>query len=102
MGIDELIGSKRDAIRAIAAKHGAYNLRVFGSVSRGDAGPESDIDLLFDHDPAKRTPWFPGGLIADLEAALGRRVDATTADGLHPLIRERVLWEAVPLLGNST
>lgn len=60
---------------AIAQKHGAYNVRVFGSVGRGEATQESDIDLLVDYDLEKITPWFPGGLLLDLEQLLNRKVD---------------------------
>lgn len=60
---------------AIAQKHGAYNVRVFGSVARGEATPESDIDLLVNYDLEKITSWFPGGLLLDLEQLLNRKVD---------------------------
>jgi predicted nucleotidyltransferase len=96
MGIDELICSKQDVIRRIAERHGAKNVRVFGSVARGEAGPESDVDLLVEAGP-RTSPWFPGGLIADLEALLGRRVEVVTERGLVPELRERVLREAVPV-----
>jgi predicted nucleotidyltransferase len=95
MGVELLQGSRED-IQRIAAKHGAYNVRVFGSFARGEAGPQSDLDLLISVGP-KTTPWFPGGLVADLEQLLGRRVDVLTENGLSPLIRDRVLNEAVPL-----
>jgi predicted nucleotidyltransferase len=96
MDIRDLIRSKRDVIRRIAAGHGARNVRVFGSVARGEARPESDVDLLVDAGPAT-SAWFPGGLVADLEAELGRRVDVVTERGLAPELRERVLREAVPV-----
>ena len=95
MGV-ELLYERREDIRRIAAKHGAYKVRVFGSFARGDAGPKSDLDLLISVGP-KTTPWFPGGLVAELEQLLGRRVDVLTENGLSPLIRDRVLSEAVPL-----
>ena len=95
MGV-ELLQAKREEIRRIAARHGAYNVRIFGSFARGDAGPQSDLDLLISVGP-KTTPWFPGGLVADLEQLLGRRVDVLTENGLSPLLRDRVLSEAVPL-----
>ena len=91
-----LIRLNRDDILKIAAKHGVRNVRVFGSVARGDAGPHSDVDFLVDAGPAT-TSWFPGGLIVDLEALLGRRVEVVTEHGLHPLLRESVLREAVPI-----
>lgn len=96
MGIEDVLGGKREEILRIAGRHGAYNLRVFGSVARGEAGPTSDLDLLVDCGPDV-TPFFPGGLLADLEELLGRRVEVITEPGLNPYIRERVLKEAVPL-----
>ena len=57
----------RENILAIAAKHGAFNVRIFGSVARGEENPESDIDFLIDYDIEKITPWFPVGLIRDYE-----------------------------------
>jgi predicted nucleotidyltransferase len=96
MGIEQLIREQRDVIHRIAEKHGALNVRVFGSVARGEAGPESDIDLLVEAGPVT-SAWFPGGLVADLEAVLGRRVDVVTERGLLPELRERVLREAVPV-----
>jgi hypothetical protein len=96
MGVEEILGGKRDEIRRIATRHGAYNIRVFGSVARGEAGPKSNLDLLVDCGPDV-TPFFPGGLLADLEELLGRRVEVITEPGLNPYIRERVLKEAVPL-----
>ncbi len=77
-----------------AAKHGAYNVRVFGSVARGDNTPNSDVDLLVDYDPNAITPWFPGGLLMDLQDLLGRKVDVLTEQGISPLIRTEVLAEA--------
>lgn len=96
MGVEEILRSKRDVIHRIAEKHGARNVRVFGSVARGEARPESDVDLLIEAGPVT-SPWFPGGLVADLEALLGRRVDVVTERGLMPELREQVLREAVPL-----
>jgi predicted nucleotidyltransferase len=96
MGIEQLIREQRDVIHRIAEKHGALNVRVFGSVARGEAGPESDVDLLVEAGPVT-SAWFPGGLVADLEAVLGRRVDVVTERGLLPELRERVLREAVPV-----
>ncbi|WP_017304208.1 nucleotidyltransferase family protein [Spirulina subsalsa] len=97
MTLLELLQEKREQVLAVAAKHGASNVRVFGSVVRGEDTPESDIDFLIDYDPEKVTPWFPGGLLMDLQDLLGRRVDILTERGISPLIRERVLAEAKPL-----
>jgi predicted nucleotidyltransferase len=94
--LKKLIKEKREEILNLAAKHGALNVRLFGSVARNEAGPESDIDFLVDLSP-KRTPWFPGGLISDLENLLGCKVDVITEKGLRERIRNRVLEEAVPL-----
>jgi uncharacterized protein len=96
MTLEDLRLQKRAAILSIAARHGVTTIRVFGSFARGDARPESDLDLLIETGN-HRTPFFPGGLIADLEAELGRRIDITTAAALHPLLRETVLREAVAL-----
>ncbi|MBM4289122.1 MAG: nucleotidyltransferase family protein [Deltaproteobacteria bacterium] len=96
MEVDRRIKEKREEILRLAARHGVHNLRLFGSAARGEAGPESDVDFLIEAGP-ERTPWFPGGLIADLEELLGCRVDVVTEKALHWYIRERVLKEAVPL-----
>lgn len=97
LGIKELLHDRRSQILAIAEKHGAYNVRVFGSVARGEATEQSDIDFLVDYDLEKITPWFPGGLLLDLEQLLNRKVDIATVDMLKGRIRDRVLGEAVAL-----
>jgi hypothetical protein len=91
-----LVRQKRLAILNLAEKHGVYDVRVFGSVARGEDRPDSDIDLLVKRHP-KTSRWFPAGLILDLEKLLGRRVEVVTDNGLNPLLRERVLKEAVLL-----
>jgi len=96
MTIEELTCEQRDEIRRIAAKHGARNVRVFGSVARGEAGLASDIDLLIDVGPTTSS-WFPAGLVLDLEELLGCRVEVVTETGLNPDIRDTVLREAVAL-----
>ena len=96
MSIEEILRERRQEILRLAALHGARNVRVFGSVARGEAGPESDLDLLVEVGPG-RTPSFPGGLIADLEDVLGKKVQVVTQEDLHWYIRDRVLEEAVPL-----
>jgi hypothetical protein len=93
MGIDSLLQDKRAEILRIASRHGAYNLRVFGSVARGDARPDSDVDFLVDLEP-DRSLFDVGGLLMDLQSLLGRRVDVVTEKGLHWYIRGRVLAEA--------
>jgi predicted nucleotidyltransferase len=97
LGIEELLADKRSQILEIAARHGAFNMRVFGSVARGEATADSDIDFLVDYDLEKITPWFPGGLLIDLEQLLNRKVDIATVDMLKERIRDRVLHEAVVL-----
>jgi len=92
----ETLREKQAEIERIAARHGAYNVRVFGSVARGEATPESDIDFLVATEP-RTSSWFPAGLILDLEEILGRRVEIVTEKGLSPFLRDRVLREAVPL-----
>ena len=87
---------RQSEIRRIAAKHGAGNVRIFGSFERDEAHPESDVDFLIDV-VGPTTPWFPGGLLVELENLLHRRVDLVIARSLHPLIRESVLKDAIPL-----
>ena len=91
-----MLREKREEIERIAAKHGARNLRVFGSVARGEAGGDSDVDILVDTGP-ETSSWFPAGLVLDLEEVLGCRVEVVTEKGLNPNLRDRVLQEAVPL-----
>ncbi len=71
-------------------------IRVFGSVARGDDDEKSDIDLLVTVGD-NLSPWFPGGLVTELEELLHCRVDITTEDALHPLLRDCILAEAVAL-----
>lgn len=96
-GLKQLLQEKRAEILNIAAKHGAYNLRIFGSVARGEETETSDIDFLVDYDLEKISPWFPGGLILDLENLLNRKVDVVTTKSLHHLIRDKVFHEAISL-----
>ena len=96
MGIPELVAKKRNDILRIAARHGVQRIRVFGSVARGEAGPTSDVDFLIEVGP-QHSPFFPGGLVADLEALLGRRVDVVEPEGLYAPLKDAVLKEAVPL-----
>jgi predicted nucleotidyltransferase len=96
MSARQNIQDRREEILRVAARHGAGNVLLFGSVARGDETLESDIDLLVDV-IGETTPWFPGSLIADLEDLLGRPVQVVMRRSLSPLIRESVLREAVPL-----
>ena len=86
----------RDEVLRIAARHGAYNVRVFGSFARGQADADSDVDLLVDLERG-RSLFDLGGLLMDLQELLGRQVDVVTANGLRDRIRDRVLREAIPL-----
>jgi predicted nucleotidyltransferase len=87
---------KRNDILRIAARYGARNLRVFGSVARGDDRAHSDVDLLVDMDP-DRSLLDLVGLGQDLEELLDRRVDVLTGVSLHPALRDRILAESRPL-----
>lgn len=96
MNLDELLRSKREEILRLASRHGARNVRVFGSVARGEADERSDVDLLVDLEPG-RSLLDLGGLLMDLRDLLRRNVDVVTERGLKARIRSRVLQEAVPL-----
>ncbi|HEX4205544.1 MAG TPA: nucleotidyltransferase family protein [Ktedonobacteraceae bacterium] len=96
MPLNELLQQKREDILRIANKRGASNIRVFGSVARGEADSKSDIDLLVDLEPG-RSLFDLGGLLMDLQELLGHNVDVVTERGLRERIRERVVKEAIPL-----
>ena len=96
MPVASLLQEKREAILSLAARHGARNVRIFGSAACGDAGPESDFDFLVDLD-ADRSLLDLGGLLMDLRELLGRDVDVVTEPSLHWYIRDQILREAVPL-----
>ena len=91
-----LIREKREEIRRIASRHGVTSIRVFGSVARGEATAESDVDFLVEVGPTTSS-WLPAGLILDLEELLGRRVEVVTDRALNAELRDRVLQEAVPV-----
>jgi predicted nucleotidyltransferase len=91
-----LIQGKREEILRIAAKHGAYHVRIFGSVARGEARADSDVDLLVELSPG-RSLLDHAALHIELEELLGRKVDVVTERGLKTSVRDRVLREAVPL-----
>jgi predicted nucleotidyltransferase len=94
--MEDLLREKREEILRIAEKHGARNVRVFGSVVHGETTEGSDIDLLVDTSE-ETSPWFPAGLVEELEGILGKRVDVVTSNGLYWLLRRRILKEARPL-----
>jgi predicted nucleotidyltransferase len=96
MTLEALLRAKRDEILQICAKYGARNVRVFGSVARGEADEQSDIDLLVEFEP-NRSLLDHAGLWVELQELLGVKVDVVSAHGLKPRIRERVLQEAIPL-----
>lgn len=86
----------RDQIAVVASRRGATNVRVFGSVARGEATPSSDLDLLVDLEPGRSLVDL-GGLLMDVADLLGVEVDVVTEASLKPRVRARVLAEAVSL-----
>ncbi len=96
MDLQTLLKQKREQVLETAAHYGAYNVRVFGSVARGEADEASDIDLLVNLE-AGRSLMDLGGLLYDLQILLGTNVDVVTEKGLRTRIREQVLREAIPL-----
>ncbi|MGD0827653.1 MAG: nucleotidyltransferase family protein [Desulfobaccales bacterium] len=96
MGVNDILQERRQEILAIAAGHGAFNLRIFGSLARGEGDAQSDVDILVELEEG-RSLFDLGGLLMDLENLLECKVDVVTARGLRKRISERVLREAVPL-----
>ena len=94
--LDVLRTEKRARILQLAKRHGAGNLRVFGSVARGEATESSDVDLLVEWEPG-RSLLDHAGLAQDLQDLLGARVDIGTEKSLHWYVRDRILREATPL-----
>jgi predicted nucleotidyltransferase len=95
MRIEELRTRGNEILR-VATRHGARNVRVFGSVAQGEADDRSDVDFLVEMEKG-RSLLDLGGLLMDLQEMLGKQVDVVTEKGLKARIRERVLREAVPL-----
>jgi len=96
MTLTEVLADKREDLLRIAERYGARDVRVFGSLARGEAGPESDVDLLVKLAPGV-TLLKHAALVRELEALLGRRVDLVSERGLRPRVRASVLRDAVPL-----
>jgi hypothetical protein len=96
MRLQKLLHEKREDILRLATEHGAQHIRVFGSVARGEADDQSDIDFLVEMEPG-RSLFDMGGLLMDLQKLLGCQVDVVSVKGLKARIRDRVLKEAVPL-----
>ena len=92
----DALRSRRDEILAIARRHGARRVRLFGSVARGDAGPTSDVDLVVDFEPGTSL-LDHGALLMDLSDALGCKVDVVSERGMRERFRARVEAEAVAL-----
>ena len=96
MTLTEVLADKREDLLRIAERYGARDVRVFGSLARGEAGPESDVDLLVKLAPGV-TLLKHAALVRELEALLGRRVDLVSERALRPRVRASVLRDAVPL-----
>jgi uncharacterized protein len=96
MSMHALIETHRAELLALARRRGVTGVRVFDSMSRGDGGDNSDVDLLVTLSPGT-SGLALGGLLLDAQELLGRRVDVVTEASLHPALRERVLASAVPL-----
>ena len=92
----DTLRNRREQILRIVSRHGGSNIRVFGSVARGEADDGSDVDVLVDLEPG-RSLMDLGGLLTDLQELLDCPVDVVTEKGLRRRIRERVLRESVPL-----
>jgi predicted nucleotidyltransferase len=92
----ETLKARREEILVLARQWGAHDVRVFGSVARGDAGPQSDVDFLV-HFEDGRSLLDHGGLLMDLQDLLGCEVDVVSEGGMRQRFRDRVMREAVPL-----
>ena len=95
MGIDEFL-TKRQQILEIARRHGVNRIHLFGSVARGQSSAESDVDLLIEVG-GPTPPWFPGGLVTELERLLGCQVDVVESSAIREGLRETILREAIAL-----
>ena len=97
MLLKQILAKKKGEILALAAQHGAFNTRIFGSVARGKETENSDIYFLINYDLSQSSPWFPVRLIRDLKAMLGRKVDIVTENGLKERIKEEVFKDCFEL-----
>jgi hypothetical protein len=96
MTIQEFLGDRRDEILRLASRHGAYDVRVIGSVARGEASPQSDLDLLVRwSDSASLLDH--AALMLELECLLGKKVDIASDGWLKPAVRESIYRDAIPL-----
>jgi uncharacterized protein len=96
VNLDTLRAERREEILRLAERRGAYGLRVFGSVARGEASEDSDLDLLVAWEPG-RSLLDHAGLVEDLQELLGIKVHVGTEKSLHWYVRDRILREATPL-----
>ena len=96
MTLEELRSQHRNQIVELAQKRGAHNVRVFGSLARGDQRTDSDIDFVVDFEPG-RSLLDLTGLWLDLERALGCHVDVVSSRGLRPRVAAEVMRDAIPL-----
>jgi predicted nucleotidyltransferase len=97
LGIDDIIGDKREAVLALAAKYGAFNVRVFGSVARGEARPDSDVDFVMEF-PDGTSIFDLAGLWDELQTLLGREVDLVTPHKrLKDYMRREIERDAISL-----
>jgi predicted nucleotidyltransferase len=96
MGIDKTLKEKRDQILAIARQHGARNVRVFGSLARGEGKRDSDLDVLLELEPG-RSLLDIVAIKQDLEDLLNTKVDVVTETAVSPYIRDQILRQAISL-----
>ena len=96
MNSSKFLKEKREEILRIAARHGARNVRIFGSMARGEADTQSDVDFLVEMEPG-RSLFDLGELLIELRELLGRDVDVVTENSIYWLLRRRILSEAKPL-----
>jgi hypothetical protein len=94
--LEALRTGQREEVLRCAHRRGARNLRVFGSVARGEASESSDLDLLVEWEPG-RSLLDHAGLVQDLQELLGMKVHIGTEKSLHWYVRDRILREATPL-----